>query len=322
METRPRQKYIAPFLVVIAGACWGFIGFFTKNLTAIGFSAIQIGFLRVVSAAVLIWLYILIFEREKAKISLKDIWLFFGTGILSITLFSVLYFMTIQITAISFAAVLLYTAPCFVMILSAILFHEKIGAVKITALVLAFIGCLCTTGLLESLIGGSGLGRFSKLGILTGIGSGLGYALYSIFGTAALKKYDTVTVTAYTFLMASAALLPFCAHKEFFDLFKRAGALTNIAGITLLSTLLPYLLYTQGLKYTKPGRASILAFSEPLVATLTGLIIFREKLTAGGIAGMLLIFASIVILNSKRMNRKEKPARRNKHKPKGNNRGY
>ncbi len=304
MKTRQRKKYTAPVLVVTAGACWGFIGFFTKHLSAIGFSAIQIGFLRMASAAVLIWIYILLFARDRAKISFKDIWMFFGTGILSITLFSVLYFTTIQLTAISFAVVLLYTAPCFVMILSAIFFREKIGAVKITALVIAFFGCLCTTGLLESLIGGVGLGSVSELGILTGIGSGLGYALYSIFGTAALKKYDTVTVTAYTFLLASAALLPFCASKEFFGLIKRPDALIVTAGITLLSTILPYLLYTQGLKYTEPGKASILAFSEPLVATLTGLIIFREKLTAGGIAGMLLIFVSIVILGFKKTNGK------------------
>ncbi|MEA4894712.1 MAG: EamA family transporter [Oscillospiraceae bacterium] len=299
MKTRKKHEYAAPLLVVTAGACWGFIGFFTKRLSAIGFSAIQIGFLRVASAAVLIWIYILLFERRRSKISLKDTWMFFGTGVLSITLFSILYFTTIQLTAISFAVVLLYTAPCFVMILSAIFFREKIGAVKISALVLAFIGCLCTTGLVESLIGGTGLGRVSKLGILTGIGSGLGYALYSIFGTAALKKYDTVTVTAYTFLFASAALLPFSIDREFFILIKRPDAIANTAGITLLSTILPYLLYTQGLKYTEPGKASILAFSEPLVATLTGLIIFHEKLTAGGIAGMFMIFASIVILGLK-----------------------
>ncbi|MFB0919368.1 MAG: EamA family transporter [Oscillospiraceae bacterium] len=322
MQTRQRQKYTAPFLVISAGACWGFIGFFTKNLSAIGFSAIQIGFLRMASAAVLILLYILLFERDRGKISLKDIWMFFGTGILSITLFSVLYFTTIQLSTISFAVVLLYTAPCFVMILSAIFFREKIGAVKITALVLAFFGCLCTTGLLAAIFGGAGIGSVSKLSILTGIGSGLGYALYSIFGTAALKKYNTVTVTAYTFLLASAALMPFSVNKEFFVLLQHPDALINTAGITLLSTILPYLLYTQGLKYTEPGKASILAFSEPLVATLTGLIVFREKLTAGGIAGILLIFASIVILGFKKANGKGSPEQGNKRKTKGNDIGH
>jgi len=186
------------------------------------------------------------------------------------------------------------------MLLSALFFREKIGPVKLAALGIAFIGCICTTGLLSN-----GVGRVSTLGILTGIGSGFGYALYSIFGTAALKKYNTVTVTAYTFLVSALALLPFCADRAFFALFAGPGVVTNALGLTLLSTLAPYLLYTQGLQYTEPGKASVLAFSEPLVATLAGILFFRERPTAGGILGILLIFASLFLVNHKRKSRSE-----------------
>lgn len=299
IEFEQRTKRLAPILVIMAGACWGVIGVFSKQLAETGFSPVQIVFLRLGIAAVLLWLYLLFFDREKMKIRFRDIWLFVGTGILSLTLFSTLYFTTIQLTTLSIAAVLLYTAPSFVMIMSAVLFHEKIGSRKLTALLLAFFGCMCTTGLVGAVINGNPLGSISFTGILTGIGSGFGYALYSIFGTAALKKYDTVTVTAYTFLTATLALLPFCLSKEFLVLFQRDGAITSAIGITLISTLIPYLLYTQGLKFTQPGKASVLAFSEPLVATLAGLLVFREKLTISGAAGVLLIFASLVILSKK-----------------------
>ena len=298
-------RRLSPMFVILAGACWGIIGIFSKSLSELGFSPIEIVFLRFGIAASLIWLYILIFDRAKMIIRLKDLWMFVGTGILSLTLFSTLYFTTIQSTTLSLAAVLLYTAPCFVMIMSAILFREKIGRTKIGALFLAFFGCVCTSGLMEAALSGKALGSVSLTGIITGIGAGFGYALYSIFGTFALKKYDTVTVTAYTFLISTLALLPFCFGKEFFVLFQSKGTLLNAFGITLISTLLPYLLYTQGLKFTKPGKASVLAFSEPFVATLTGLLFFREKLTLGGAAGMLMIFASIVILNAKGRTQKE-----------------
>lgn len=297
MENKQRQRRLAPLLVVLAGACWGLIGLFTNGLAQAGFSSLQIVFLRFCGAAVLIWLYLLLFNREKLKIRFRDLWLFLGTGVLSLTLFSLLYFTTIRLTTLSFASVLLYTAPSFVMLLSAIFFRERIGPVKLIALVLAFFGCVCTTGALSALAGGAGLGGLPALGILTGVGSGLGYALYSIFGTAALKKYDTVTVTAYTFLTAALALLPVCARGAFFALFSAPDALANAGGIILVSTLLPYLLYTQGLRATAPGTASVLAFSEPLVATAIGLLVFRETLTLGGAVGMCLIFVSIVIVN-------------------------
>lgn len=308
MERKQWPKRMSPLLVITAGACWGVIGIFSKRLAAAGFSPAQTVFLRFGTAAVLIWLYILVFDRRKLKIRFRDIWLFLGTGILSLTFFSTLYFTTMQLTTLSLAAVLLYTAPSFVMILSAIFFHEKIGVKKITALILAFSGCVFTTGLIRAISGGTV--DIPLAGVLTGVGSGLGYALYSIFGTAALKKYDTVTVTAYTFLTATLALLPFCAGKEFFALFRNGGAVSNTIGITLISTLLPYLLYTQGLKHTQAGKASVLAFSEPLVATLTGLLFFREKLSFEGVAGVLLIFASILLLNLKKKDKKQ-PAKLN-----------
>lgn len=303
MDQKPRLQRASPLLVVLAGVCWGLIGLFSKQLSGLGFSAVQTVFIRFASAAALIWLYILLFDREKLKIRLRDLWMFIGTGLLSLTLFSALYFTTIKLTTLSLAAVLLYTAPSFVMLLSAIFFREKIGPAKLAALGLAFLGCVCTTGLLSG-----GTGRVPLLGILTGIGSGFGYALYSIFGTAALKKYNTVTVTAYTFLVSALALLPFCADRSFFALFAGQGAVASGLGLTLVSTLAPYLLYTQGLKHTEPGRASVLAFSEPLAATLTGLLVFRERPTAGGIIGILLIFASILIVNVKR---KSSPANLN-----------
>ena len=312
MKLEQRIKGLSPIFVIMAGACWGVIGIFSKHLAEIGFSPIQTVFLRFGIAAVLIWLYILIFDRKKMKIRFRDIWMFLGTGILSLTLFSTLYFTTIQYTSLSLAAVLLYTAPFFVMIMSAFLFHEKIGVRKVLALILAFFGCICATGLFETVLRGRPLGGITMTGILTGIGSGFGYALYSIFGTTALKKYDTVTVTAYTFLITALSLFPFCIGKEFFSLFQSSSALSSVIGITIISTLLPYLLYTQGLKFTQAGKASILSFSEPFVATLAGLLFFSEKITIGGVMGLLLIFVSIVILNINGGKKANKKMRKNR----------
>ena len=73
----------------------------------------------------------------------------------------------------------------------------------------------------------------------------------------------------------------------------------NALGIGLVSTLAPFCFYTTGLKYTEPGKASVMAFVEPMVATLIGIFILHQKITITGIVGILLIFISIVILNSK-----------------------
>ena len=60
---------------------------------------------------------------------------------------------------------------------------------------------------------------------------------------------------------------------------------------------MPYVFYTYGLKYVEAGKASVLAFAEPMVAAVAGIVIFSEPLHAKNVLGIVLIFAAIVLLN-------------------------
>lgn len=80
-----------------------------------------------------------------------------------------------------------------------ILFSDKLTIQKGMASLLTFLGCVFVTGLV-----GEGAGDVHKKGIIIGIGSGIGYALYSIFGRFVLNKgYDSVTISLYTFVFAA-----------------------------------------------------------------------------------------------------------------------
>lgn len=281
------------FYIILAGICWGMIGLFSTRLSDYGCSAVEITFLRSAVTAVCLWGWLIFRDRKKLKISWKDIWMFLGTGMLSIVMFNIFYFITIELTTLSVAAILLYTAPFFVLLLSMLFFGEKLTVRKGAALCIAMAGCVCTTGILD---GGAG-GAVSAIGILTGIGSGIGYALYTIFGNMALKKYDTLTVTAYTFFVAAVSLLPFAGTGACNALTRGGTVIGNTLAIGFLSTLLPFLLYTRGLKTTEPGRAAVMAFVEPMVATLISVFILYEPMTVWGVVGVAAIFLSIVLLN-------------------------
>lgn len=73
------------------------------------------------------------------------------------------------------------------------------------------------------------------------------------------------------------------------------------AGISLvfglLSTVIPYFVYTMGLSYVENGTASILASVEPVMASILGIVLFKDRVDAWQAAGMLLVFASIIICN-------------------------
>lgn len=285
------MKTRAYLYIIGAAALWGLIGLFVKAIAAQGFSSMQIVALRAIASTICITLVMLWRGLDQLRIALRDIWMFIGTGILSLVFFNFCYFNCIQSSSLAVAALLLYTAPAFVMLMSLLLFDERFTAKKGLALVCTFIGCGCVTGALE---GGLNL---TLSGLLYGLGSGLGYALYSIFGKYAVQKYSSLTITAYTFYFAVIAAVPLAgfdsAALSRINLTTIGGSL----GLGLVCAVIPYLLYTKGLEQVEPGQASILATIEPFVAAIVGMLCFAEPMTFSKAIGMLLIFCSIVILN-------------------------
>ena len=285
---------INALFIMIAAALWGIISIFVTGLHIVGFSSMEIVALRMFFSAVILALFLVIKDRKYLKIKLKDIPLFCGTGICSIVFFNYCYFQAIDIMGSSAVpALLLYTAPIFVMFMSLILFKEKITIRKVVALVLTILGMCFLTGIFF------GRAKISLTGFLYGIGSGFGYALYSIFGKFLLKRYSSITITLYTFVTASIVTLPLLLVNDNFQLVLRQDSLLISLGLALFSTIIPYLLYTKGLQKIEPGRASILATIEPFVAAIVGVVIFNEVITFEKIMGMALILCSIILLNIK-----------------------
>lgn len=285
-----RNSGSAALCVIVAASLWGLIGIFTRSLTDAGLSAMQITEVRCSVTAFCIFVILAVFDRKLLRISPKDIWMFLGTGILSIAMFNVLYFTATTMVTLSMAAVLLYTAPCFVMVMSVIFFKERITRRKVLALIAAFCGCALTAGVL------GGLGSVNALGIAVGVGSGFGYALYSIFGKVALKRYHPFTITFYTFLVAAVALLPFSDVTEIASA-ASSGSATMMLALGVLITLVPYFLYTYGLNRMDAGKAAVIAFVEPMVATVVGFVLFGEELGMAELLGIALILMSVVLLN-------------------------
>ncbi len=290
-----RWGLMAPVLVLTAGCLWGIIGLFSNTLRDMGLNPIQITELRSMIAAAGLLLIILRKDRRLLRIHLRDFWIFLGTGIASIAFFNICYFLCITLSSLSIACTLLYTGPCFVMVLSCLFFHEKFTAKKAAALVLAVGGCAFITGLVSGVSGGVSI---SWQALLSGLGSGLGYGLYSIFGRVAVKKYSELTVTFYTFLVTSLSLLPFCRIGGII-IIASAGAYAVLHSLLLglVSTLLPFLLYTTGLSHMETGKAAVLTFAEPVMATVISITVFGEIFTANHAVGMLAIVTSIVLLN-------------------------
>lgn len=279
--------------VLLAGSLWGLMGLLVRTLNAEGLGSMEITFVRGIITFTVMLMGLLVLDRKALKVRVRDLWCFVGTGAFSVAFFNFCYFKTMTLTSLSVAAVLLYTAPAFVMLMSAFLFKEKLSRRKLAALVLAFLGCSFVSGI----VGGAGV--LSLEGILCGLGAGFGYALYSIFGRYALMRgYHSVTISFYTFLFSSISTFFLVDAAYVFTVVSgNAILLGKTVFLVLLVTLFPYLTYTKGLDGMENGTASVLASIEPVVATLVGVLIYKESLNIFHIIGICLVLGSIVLLN-------------------------
>ncbi len=286
------MKKFASILIILAGIIWGTMGVFVTEMESIGFTSLQISSIRVTVAAVFFIITVFVTDKGRFKINIKDLWIFFVMGFGCVLGMSVLYFYTIVNTSLSIAAILLYTAPIWVIIISAMVFKEKITWQKLVALICAFSGCVLVSCNGE---GGGGIGIWY---VITGLGSGIAYGLYSIFGTVALKKYHPYTVTMYSFIFAAVSswfianprsiieAVSLCNNKLYVIMW-----MVLVGFVTAYAT---YMLYTSGLKYTVPGKAAVMAYTEPLAATVLGLFMYRQSIS---VLGIMLMFFAIIFVN-------------------------
>lgn len=287
------MKKYAILSILMSGILWGCMGLFVRTLGGVGLTSMDIVFLRAVVTAAVMLVFLLIWDRKKLVIKLKDIWCFLGTGIASITFFNFCYFKCMTVASLSVAAVLLYTAPAIVMVLSYFLFRERFSLKKAISLVMTFAGCVLVTGVL----GGDGV--INAKGVLYGLGAGLGYALYSIFSRYALERgYNTFTITCYTFIVSALATLFFTdVHRVIGVACMDARTIALSVALGIVCTVAPYILYTLGLSHVENGQASIIASIEPVTASVIGVVIFDEKMRVQGVIGMVLVIVALVICN-------------------------
>ena len=96
--------------------------------------------------AIILAAVIFLKDKKLFKVNFKDLPLFIGAGVFSIILFNFSYYKTMSLTSLSVAAVLLYTAPFFVVIISAFLFKERLNFKKNIRLYSSFFGLLIRFG--------------------------------------------------------------------------------------------------------------------------------------------------------------------------------
>lgn len=292
------KNKISTLLPIIAGALWGSVGVFVRGFTKGNIDNVSILVIRVLFAAIMMFVFIAIKNKSLLKINLKDVWIFACGGIVAMFGMNFCYNNAINSLSLSLAGVLLALSPVFVMFLAAILFKEKITARSIVCMIFALIGCTMASGVI-----GGGEIAFSTSGILFGIAAAFFYGLTSIFSKIAMEKgYHALTMTFYSMLILAIVLLPFADWKLVgeYVMVSPANNIIFILMHSLCTAVLPYLLYNLALSNVDASLASILvAGAEPSAAIIFGIIFFAEMPSVVSILGLVVTIVALTILVTK-----------------------
>ena len=290
------MKKIAVLFPIISGGLWGSAGIFIRKLSDFGLNSYTIISSRVLIALIILFIGILILDKSLLKIKLKDAWVFMASGILGMLGLNFCYNESVNHLSLSLAAVLLSLSPIFVIFIAAILFKEKITLRKISCMLLAILGCVLASGLLEN---NTGM-KLSAIGILIGLLSAFFYALYSVVSKIAMGKgYEALTITFYSLLTLEIILLPFTDWNILKDFIVSAPVNNSIFMLlhSVFTSVLPYVLYTVSLSYIEAGKTSILAAGgEPISAMLLGMLFFSEVPTILSLIGLILTIVALSLL--------------------------
>ena len=274
---------------------FGSSGIFVRTLTQNGIDPTTLLFLRFSIAIIPLLIAILATDKNLFKINLKDIPLFLVCSLCIIGL-NLCYNHSMNTVPLSLAAVLLSIAPIYVLIIAYFLFGENITSKKLICMILAISGCIMMTGVLEI-----DLKNLPLLGILSGIGAGLFWAVYLMASKKSIENgKHTFTILFYSIIFISIALIPFSDFSEISNFISINPMLTVIFLIlhSTFSFALPYILSTISLNYMDSGTSSIfLSGAEPFAALIFGLLIYSEVPTPLMFCGFILTIIAMMMLS-------------------------
>ncbi|MBR2388779.1 MAG: EamA family transporter [Clostridia bacterium] len=285
------MKKRAFFYIIAAGVLWGTSGIFVNYLVPKGYHSLQLTAVRGVVSLLFFAIYSAFRDRRAFKVSPKELLFFLGVGLSQFGT-AAFYFMSMTATSISTAVVLMYTAPIYVTVFSALFLGEKFSKPKILALCMMIVGCAFVSGLVGGL-------RFDLLGIIFGIISGISYASYNILTKISMMhSYSPVSQNLYGALFMMLVSLAVCNPGEILPLTAKEPLTLTLALVALgvVTFVLPYLFFALGMKELPAATASALSTVEPLSACAFGIIIFGEKPDIFSLVGIALILVAVFLL--------------------------
>ncbi len=295
MQTQ--KKLHGMLLASLASSLWAISGISGEILfKKFNFSSDWLVSTRTLISGILLFLIVIFIEKKSVLKPLKNKRdcvgiILFGTAGMYLVQYT--YFKTIELSNVSFATILQFTAPFFIFIYESIK-NKKFPAVS--TVILLFMTILGVVFIATK-------GNFSNLSVslealLLGVISAIMIAFYSTYPKKLLKKYGSITVVGWGMIIGS--IISNVIHPIWkIEGNVNAKSMIQVIIVVILGTSIAYLIYIASLNYISSSLAGILTAFEPVLAAILSVAIFGLKFSFIEIVGFILVFVSIFILEKR-----------------------
>ena len=187
----------------------------------------------------------------------------------------------------SLTGILIATVPLTVVLIAPLFgVKERIGALRIAGLAIGFCGVIAIVGL------DTGHGPMLWAGVVCIMISVAGYAIGPLIVERHLSDVDEMGAVAASLIVASVLLLPFAALSAP-DHVPSAASLGAVAALGIACTALALYLYFYLINVAGAARASVVAYINPAVAAVIGVLVLNEPFgIATGVGMAMILFGS------------------------------
>lgn len=294
------QAYTGSLAVLAAALIWGTTGTaaaYAPNLSPLAIGAFAMGFGGLLQAFI-------------AKRSIQRYWrnilqqrFLLGAGVLSVAIYPLAFYSSMHYAGITIGTVIsIGTAPIFSALLERLFNHQLLSTRWVISFILGVLGIVLLTVSdthsrdTVTLITASN----KPLGILLGLIAGATYSTYSWAAKQFIRQgFNAKAAMGSIFGLAAFILIPslfWTAH----NLFDEARHLYVVTYMAIIPMFLGYVLFGYGLKTVSASYATTLTLFEPVVAAFFAAILMNEKIAMLGWIGIVMIFACLLILSSKK----------------------
>lgn len=283
-------------LIFLAGVCFGSSGVLAKMAMAHGLSPLSAASYRFAIASSMLLPAILFIGPRRFLVKPVDGLLLGAHGIIGVSVGILLYFQTIRSSSASLAVLLLYLHPIFTLMASKLILHERLTRLKVLAVITVLAGCLLAVRGLDI-----GTSRLDSLTLVIGMGAGLAYSFYTVFGKLLIERrgINTQSLTAYSIVCAALALLAIQGLVEGYQPVDDGTTWLVLICLALIPTLLGFALYTYGLKHVDAGKAGIIGTVETASALILAFLVLGERMDVAQWIGALMVLCGITIVQER-----------------------